>query len=108
MSEQELIGWLLDGDVSIQYQTNRDLLNINNPGLQKRISSEGWGQQFLSKRKENGHWGVAFYQPKWTSSHYTLLDLRNLNISQDNRIIKDTIELTLNTCKAGDGGIMLN
>jgi hypothetical protein len=107
MSTEEIIKWLLNGDVSIQYQTNRDLLNLNYAKLQKRISKEGWGALLLSNRNSNGHWGQQFYQPKWTSSHYTLLDLRNLNISPENAIVKETIELTLNTCKAHDGGIKL-
>ncbi|WP_222942488.1 hypothetical protein [Arenibacter arenosicollis] len=78
MDEQQIIEWLLQGDVSIQYQVYRDLLGNDRKDLQDRIAQEGWGKQFLSKRKSNGHWGQSFYQPKWISSHYTLLDLRNL------------------------------
>jgi hypothetical protein len=107
MTKQEILKWLLNGDVAIQYQTKRDLLNINDEDLQNRIAREGWGSQFLSQRKSNGHWGDRFYQPKWISTHYTLLDLRNLNIKQDNQSIKDTINMTLDTYKADDGGIQL-
>ena len=77
---ETVIDWLLQGDVAIQYQTCRDLLDKERKDLQNRITSEGWGQAFLSKRKAEGHWGRKFYQPKWTSSHYTLLDLKQLNI----------------------------
>ena len=49
--------------------------------LQNKIAIEGWGAKYLSLQNKNGHWGKAFYQPKWTSTHYTLLDLRNLCIS---------------------------
>jgi len=76
MFDNEVIEWLLNGDVSIQYQVHRDLLKINKPGLKERISTEGWGKEFLSYRKQNGHWGLKFYQPKWTSTQYTLLDLK--------------------------------
>jgi len=107
MNEQEIIAWLLKGDVSIQYQVYRDLLGNERRDLQARIAAEGWGKQFLSKRNTNLHWGRKFYQPKWISSHYTLLDLRNLNLSPKNRQVKETITLISNTCKAEDGGMRL-
>lgn len=105
MNSAELIDWLLQGDVSVQYQTNRDLLNKDMPALQQRIATEGWGAQFLSFRNANGHWGSGFYQPKWTSSHYTILDLKNLGISSDNELIKETIRWIVKNEKAEDGGI---
>lgn len=107
MSETEIITWLLEGDVSIQYQVYRDLLKKDRKDLQARIALEGWGKAFLSKRKPNGKWGDMFYQPKWTSTHYTLLDLRNLNLNPDNELIKESIEQVLHTLKAADGGIQL-
>jgi len=100
-----IIEWLLKGDVSIQYQVHRDLLNKEIPNLQKRIAHEGWGARFLSKRHKNGHWGRDFYQPKWISSHYSLLDLRNLCIAPDNEQIMQTLLLILHTRKSEDGGI---
>ena len=107
MNKQQVIEWLLEGDVSIQYQVWRDLLGVDKKKLQDRIAGEGWGHQFLSKRKADGHWGERFYQPKWTSTHYTLLDLRNLNLSSNNHLVKETIELVLQNNKAEDGGIRL-
>jgi hypothetical protein len=107
MNDQQIIDWLLKGDVSIQYQVYRDLLEIERKDLQDRIAIEGRGKRFLSKRKPTGHWGMRFYQPKWISSHYTLLDLRNLNLNPDNPIVRETIDLTLDTSKAEDGGIQL-
>ncbi len=107
MNEQQIIEWLLKGDVSIQYQVYRDLLGTDRNDLQGRIAYEGWGKQFLSKRKQNGNWGDRFYQPKWISTHYTLLDLRNLNMSPNHKLVKESIEQVLNTSKAEDGGIQL-
>jgi len=103
--DEKIICWLLDGDVSVQYQVNRDLLNTELPALRKRISKEGWGAQFLSYRNKNGHWGRGFYQPKWISSHYTLLDLKNLGIDLDNEPIRKTIGLILRDRKGSDGGV---
>ena len=105
MTHSEIISWLLQGDVSIQYQVYRDLLATPKPRLQKKIEKEGWGLKFLSCRMPNGHWGQGFYQPKWICSHYTLLDLKNLNISPDNKLIQETIRLIFNTERAPDGGI---
>ena len=102
----QLISWLLTGDVSIQYQTHRDLLGTERPDLQERIATEGWGAQFLSKRQPEGHWGQRFYQPKWISSHYTLLDLRHLSPSPENKVIRQAILQVLQTHKGEDGGIL--
>lgn len=99
------VDWLLEGDVSIQYQVYRDLLSVYREDLQDRISREGWGAHFLSKRNPNGHWGQGYYQPKWISTHYTLLDLRNLCISPDHSIIRESVDKILKECKAEDGGI---
>lgn len=73
--------------------------------IQKRIAKEGWGAQFLSKRNSDGHWGIKFYQPKWTSSHYTLLDLRNLCIAPENSLINESIDIIIGTEKGKDRGI---
>ena len=58
----------------------------------------------MAKRKENGHWGKGFYQPKWTSSHYTLLDLRHLEIPV-NQMITETIQDILEKHREKDGGL---
>ena len=100
----EILQWLLEGDVSIQYQTHRDLLDENRSDLRKRIETEGWGAQLLAKRNKNGHWGRGFYQPKWTSTHYTLLDLRNFEIPRS-QIFQDTILDILHHNRESDGGV---
>lgn len=105
MIEDDIYDWLLSGDVAIQYQVYRDLLGTDKKTLRNRISSEGWGARFLRKRNKEGYWGRGFYQPKWTSTHYTLLDLKNLNIPPNNKEVKQSISLVINTLKAPDGGI---
>jgi hypothetical protein len=104
--ESQLIDWLLEGDVAIQYQVQRDIFGIDRSDLQERIATEGWGARFLSHRKKEGHWGQRFYQPKWISTHYTLLDLKNLAISQNNLEIKQSITQVIRTLKSPDGGIL--
>ncbi len=107
MAKQQIIDWLLAGDMSIQYQAYRDLFGLEKKHLQDRIATEGWGSKFLSMRHSNGHWGDRFYQPKWISTHYTLLDLRNLALPKNNEIVLETIESVLQNGKADDGGIPL-
>jgi len=103
-----LISWLLEGDVSLQYQVHRDLLGEERPDLRARIAFEGWGAKFLSSRKPEGHWGERFYQPKWISTHYTLLDLKNLAIAPDEPRIQESISQVLASWKGADGGILLS
>ena len=105
MNHKEIIEWLLKGDVSIQYQVYRDLLSEERKDLRSKIGTEGWGSQFLSKRKADGYWGREFYQPKWTSSHYTLLDLRNLCIPPNTPLIQESVDLIAAHEKEKDGGI---
>lgn len=105
MTKQEIISWLLKGDVSIQHQVWRDLLNEEKPLLRKKIAKGEWASRLLGFRKPGGYWGKSFYQPKWTSTHYTLLDLRNLNLSADNKAVRQTLIKILNSEKDKDGGI---
>lgn len=100
--------WLLSGDVSIQYQVHRDLLDTEIPELKKlqtSIESEGWGARFMSFRRPDGHWGQGLYRPKWTSTHYTLLDLKNLGFPPGNSSINESIELVLSAPEGINGGI---
>lgn len=91
MENHSIIEWLLNGDPAIQYQVYRDLINENKPKLQQKISKNGWGAKLLALQNDNGHWGIAFYQPKWTSTHYTILDLKNLCISPNTKSIQKII-----------------
>jgi hypothetical protein len=106
--DQNLVNWLLNGDVSVQYQTHRDLLASGRPtleALQQRIAQEGWGVRFLACRRPEGHWGRAYYQPKWTCSHYTLLDLKNLGLSPGQAEVLETLKQVFSREKGKDGGI---
>jgi hypothetical protein len=105
MTRSKIIEWLLKGDVSIQYQVYRDLFGMKRNDLKEKIATEGWGARFLSYRQDNKHWGRGFYQPKWTSTHYTLLDLKNLGLSPDNKAVKESINLIFKHEKGPDGGI---
>ncbi len=102
---EPLIQWLLEGDIAIQYQRWRDLIGEVRPDLQARILEEGWGARFLAARHAEGYWGRGYYQPKWTNSHYTLLDIRNLCPPADHPQVRESIQIILDGRKSSDGGI---
>jgi len=101
----EVVAWLLAEDVAVQFQARRDLLGRHDIALQERIGQEGAGAALLSARGLDGHWGRGFYQPKWTSSHYTLLELKNLGLSRDHALARETVALILREDKGRDGGL---
>jgi hypothetical protein len=105
MNHNEINKWLLSGDVSIRYQVERDLLGRERKELRQRIEQEGWGAAFLARRREDGHWGQRYYQPKWISTHYTLTDLRNLCVSPQQAETKQSVGIVLRDNKGQDGGI---
>ena len=101
MNEQELIDWLMKGDISIRYQTMRDLMDVPAADLavvQRQIpfESEGYVARYLSRRDpQTGLWGEGIYTPKWTSTHYTLLELKNLCIPGDLPEFRASAEILL-------------
>ncbi len=101
----EIVEWLLAGDVAVGFQTRRDLLDEDRPDLQARIAEEGWGARFLAPRHPDGTWGRGFYAPKWICSHYTLLDLRLLNLPRDHPAARQSVELIARAEKRPDGGV---
>jgi hypothetical protein len=104
-ADQAVMDWLLAGDVAIEFQARRDLLDHADQRLQARITNEGWGRRFLAARNADGSWGERLYQPKWISSHYTLLDLRTLEIDPRNAQIRQSIARIASAEKRPDGGI---
>ncbi|MGM0642094.1 MAG: hypothetical protein ACQESN_11805, partial [Thermotogota bacterium] len=98
--KSEIIDWLLAGDISVQYQMHRDIfcedkLKINR--LQSQIHEKGWGNLLMSKRDPKTKlWGNGLYSPKWISTHYTLLELKNMGIKPDNAEYIESAILLLN------------
>jgi len=111
MTLDNIIKWLLNGDISIQYMTHRYLLDSDGKTLlqiQSRIATEGFGAKFLSYQNENGHWGLYYYQPKWTSTHYTLLDIKNLCAPETLKPCKDMVTRMFDECMNDDGSMNLS
>lgn len=110
LTEQTTIDWLLDGDPAIVYLTHRDLLGSQKSlgELQARIAAAGYGAELLGARGVNGHWGIHYYQPKWTSTHYTLLDLKELGISPAVSACREMVARMFENCQLADGGMNLS
>ena len=104
----KIISWLLEGDPSIRWQVQRDLLNSSPAKYEaerREIVKEGWGARLLSLQDSNGHWGGGVYTPKWTSTTYTMLTLRQLGLPQNNPQAKRACKLFLDEGFYTDGGI---
>lgn len=108
MNKDEIIPWLLEGDPSIHWQVQRDLLNqppIKYEAERKKISREGWGKRLLDLQDANGRWGGGMYGPKFISTTYTMLTLRLLGLTPDNPQAKRACKLFLDEGFYTDGGI---
>lgn len=86
MASAEVMEWLLDADPAIRWQVKRDLLRERKSSWQAeqaRVAREGWGARLLAERGSDGQWARGLYTPKWTSTTYTLLELRRLGLPGD-------------------------
>jgi len=99
-----MIDWLLEGDPVIQFQTKRDLLGEIDLSIKDKMLEEGWVKYYLEQQKPDGHFGQRFYQPKWTSTHYTLLDLCLFEAPVTSSIL-DVIHKVLEEERGLDGGV---
>jgi hypothetical protein len=78
------IRWLLDGDPAIRWQTLRDLVDASSRDVdraRRAVATEGWGARLLALQGADGTWGGGLYTPKWTSTTYTLLLLRDFGLA---------------------------
>ena len=106
----ETIRWLLQGDPAVRWQTLRDL--CDEPAQvyeseRRRVAGEGWGALLLSKQAEDGNWGGGIYSPKWKSTTYTLLHLRQLGLPAEHPQALRGCEKFFSRGLERDGGINL-
>jgi hypothetical protein len=82
-----IIKWLLEGDPSIRWQVQRDLLDAPRKTWEAEracVATEGWGAELLKRQDRKGTWGGGIYSPKWKSTTYTLLLLRDMGLPPGN------------------------
>lgn len=113
-STDATIRWLLAGDPAISWQTLRDLLGAAEPSIdreRKKVARTGWGARLLARQDALGTWaggpsaGAGLYSPKWTSTTYTLLMLRDFGLPAGNRQARKGCALLLDHGLQPDGGI---
>jgi len=49
----------------------------------RRLLEHGWAKNMLDRQNADGGWGEGVYGPKWTSTTYTLLGLREMGLPGD-------------------------
>jgi hypothetical protein len=108
------VQWLLDGDPAVRWQTCRDLVEASERTVEQersKVESDGWGARLLAKQDAEGTWAGGrssdggLYSPKWTSTTYTMLLLRDLGLGADNRQARKSCGLLLDRGLQRDGGI---
>jgi hypothetical protein len=108
------VQWLLDGDPAIRWQTLRDLAGAGQVTIERerrRVAREGWGARLLARQDRQGTWAGGrssdggLYSPKWTSTTYTLLLLRDFGLAANNRQARKGCRLLLEDGLQRDGGI---
>jgi hypothetical protein len=109
-----VIHWLLDGDPAIRWQTLRDLVGATERTVErerKRVALDGWGARLLARQDPEGTWASGrssdggLYSPKWTSTTYTMLLLRDFGLAANNRQARRACTLLLDHGLQRDGGI---
>jgi hypothetical protein len=108
MNDEHVITWLLEGDPAIRWQVYADLLDAEAGVVaaeRARVASEGWGAALLARQAPDGQWGSGLYSPKWTSTTYTLLLLRDLGLMPGNEQALAGCRLLLDHGLYDDGGI---
>jgi hypothetical protein len=108
-----VIRWLLAGDPAIRWQTLRDLLGAPGPAVERerrRVARVGWGARLLDRQDPPGTWAAGrsadggLYSPKWISTTYTMLLLRDLGLPASARTGRACAQL-LDHGLQRDGGI---
>jgi hypothetical protein len=77
----------------------------------QRVAREGWGARLLARQDPEGTWAGGFssdgglYSPKWISTTYTILLLRDFGLPATNRQARRACPLLLEHGLQRDGGI---
>ncbi|HEY2945271.1 MAG TPA: prenyltransferase/squalene oxidase repeat-containing protein [Vicinamibacteria bacterium] len=109
-----VIPWLLAGDPSIRWQVLRDLVGAAGPTVERErrnVARDGWGARLLARQDPEGTWAGqlspdgGLYSPKWVSTTYTMLLLRDLGLPSGNRQARKACARLLDGGLRRDGGV---
>jgi hypothetical protein len=106
----DAVSWLLSADPAIVWQTERDLLRRPSKqyeATRRRVVETGWGARLLAKRASDGTWGGGLYNPKWTSTFYTLQLLGILGVGEEQPEAVASCRLLLDAGVQDGGGVRL-
>lgn len=107
-ASESTLSWLLAGDPAIRWQVRRDLMASSPVAVereQRRVETIGWGARLLEWQDSEGTWAGRMYSPKWISTTYTMLLLRDLGVPPQNRQAQKACALMLDRGFLSDGGI---
>jgi hypothetical protein len=103
-----VLQWLLAGDPAIRWQALRDLAGAAPRAVEREranVARDGWGARLLRRQNAAGTWAGGLYSPKWTSTTYTMLLLRDFGLSPKNPQARKACRLLLDEGLQPDGGI---
>ena len=112
--DDRVIQWLLEGDPAIRWQALRDLVGVPGRAVERerrKVAREGWGARLLARQNSDGRWGGSrssdsgLYSPKWISTTYTLLLLRDFGLSPSNPQATTSCRMLLERGLRRDGGV---
>lgn len=105
-----VIDWLLEGDPAIRWQVMRDLQDRPAAEVAReraKVVTHGWGAALLALQSPDGSWGGGLYGPKWTSTFYTLFQLRAMGLPPGNPQAALAAALLFDRGLCADGGLRL-
>ena len=100
--------WLMEGDPAIRWQTLRDLIGADQKTVEQerqRVAEQGWGARLLALQEPSGRWGGGMYGPKWISTHYTMLTLRQIGLAPGHPQALKACQVMIDRGFFTDGGI---
>jgi hypothetical protein len=113
-NDDPVIRWLLEGDPAVRWQVLRDLVGGSERTVERerhKVARDGWGARLLAKQDPAGTWAGGLssdgglYSPKWISTTYTMLLLRDFGLPAGNRRTRKACKLLLDQGLQHDGGI---
>jgi hypothetical protein len=110
-ADGSVTAWLLEGDPAVRWQVMRDLLSDPGEAVareRERVATAGLGAELLSHQDPEGTWARGLYNPKWTSTFYTLLLLRSLGLAPGNEAARRGAAILLDRGTMFDGGLRYN
>jgi hypothetical protein len=104
----QTLEWLLEGDPAIRWQTLHDLVGVDEQTIdqeRQQVAEQGWGARLLALQEPSGMWGGGMYGPKWISTHYTMLTLRQIGLAPEHPQALKACQVMIDRGFFTDGGI---